>query len=869
MLPVSLDCQFLITPSSCGPYVASFSRLSVLYYPFVLCTLCCQFLWTVRVWLSLRLVYPMLPVSLDCSFLITPSSCVPYVASFSGLSVFDYPFVLCTLCYQFLWIVRFWLPLRPVYPMLPVSLDCPFLITPLSCVPYVTSFSGLSVSDYPFVLWTICCQFLSIVSFVLPLRLVYPILPVSLDCQFWLTFVLLPVSLDCPFLFTPSSCVPYVASFSGLSVFDYPFVLCNLCYQFLWIVSFWLPLRLVDPMLPVSLDCQFCITPSSCVPYVASFSGLSVFDYPFVLCTQCCQFLWIVRFWLPLRLVYPMLPVSLDCQFLITPSSCGPYVASFSRLSVCITTSSYVPHFASFSGLSVLITPSSCCQFLWIVCFWLPLRLVYSMLPESLDCQFLITLSSCVPYVASFSGLSVFDYPFVLCTLYCQFLWIVRFWLPLRLVASFSGLSVFDYPFVLCTLCCQFLWIVRFWLPLLLVYPMLPVSLDCPFLITPSSCVPNVTSFSGFSVFDYPFVLCTLCCQFLWIVCFWLPLRLVYSMLPVSLDCQFLFTPSSCGPYVASFSGLSVLITPSPCCQFLWIVRFWLPLRLVYPMLPVSLDCQFLITPSSCVPYDASFSRLLVLYYPFVLCTLCCQFLWIVSFDHSFVLLPVSLDCLFFITPSSCVPYVTSFSGLSVSDYPFVLCTLCCQFLSIVRFVLPLRLVYPMLPVSLDCQFWLPLRLAASFSELSVSDYPFVLCTLCCQFLWIVRSWLPLRLVYSMLPVSLDCPFLITPSSCVPYVASFSGLSVFDYPFVLCTLCYQFLWIVSLWLPLRLVDHMLPVSLDCQFWLPLRLVASFSGLSVFDYPFVLCTLCYQFLWIVSFWLPLRLVYPMMLVSLDF
>jgi hypothetical protein len=142
MLPVSLDCQFLITPSSCVPYVASFSRLSVLYYPFVLCTLFCQFLWIVRFWLPLRLGYPMLPVSLDCPFLITPSSCVPYVSCFSGLSVFDYPFVLCTLCYQSLWIVSLWLPLRLVYPMLPVSLDCPFLITPSSCVPYVASFSG-------------------------------------------------------------------------------------------------------------------------------------------------------------------------------------------------------------------------------------------------------------------------------------------------------------------------------------------------------------------------------------------------------------------------------------------------------------------------------------------------------------------------------------------------------------------------------------------------------------------------------------------------------------------------------------------------------------------------------------------------------
>ena len=557
----------------------------------------------------------MLPVSLDCPFLITPSSCVPYVANFSWLSVSDYPFVLCTLCCQFLWIVRFWLPLRLVYPMLPVSLDCPFFITPSSCVPYVTSFSGLSVSDYPFVLCTLCCQFLWIVSFDYP-------------------FVLLPVSLNCLFLITPSSCVSYVASFSGLSVLNYPFVLCTQCCQFLWIVRFWLPLRLVYPMLPVSLDCPFLITPSSCVPYATSFSGLSVSDYPFVLWTLCCQFLSIVSFWLPLRLVYPMLPVSLDCPFLITP----------------------------------------------------------------------ITPSSCVPNVA-----------------------------------SFSGLSVSDYPFVLYTQCCQFLWIVCFWLPLRLVYPMLPVSLDCQFLITPSSCIPYVASFSGLSVFDYPFVLCTLCYQFLWIVSFWLPLRLVDHMLPVSLDCQFCITPSSCVPYFSSFSGLSVLITPSSCCQFLWIVCFWLPLRLVYPMLPESLDCQFLITPSSCVPYVASFSGLSVFDYPFVLCTLCCQFLWIVHFllplRLVYPMLPVSLDCPFLITPSSCVPYVTSFSGLSVFDYPFVLCTLCCQFL------------------------------------------------------WIIRFWLPLHLVYPMLPVSLDSPFLIIPSSCVPYGASFSGLSVFDYPFVLCTLC--------------------------------------------------------------------------------
>jgi hypothetical protein len=83
------------------------------------------------------------------------------------------------------------------------------------------------------------------------------------------------------------SCVPTVASFSGLFVFalclvypmltvsldclSSPYVLCTQCYQFLWIV---------------------CLRLMSCVPNVASFSGLFVF----ALC-----------------LVYLMLTVSLDC----------------------------------------------------------------------------------------------------------------------------------------------------------------------------------------------------------------------------------------------------------------------------------------------------------------------------------------------------------------------------------------------------------------------------------------------------------------------------------------------------------------------------------------------------------------------------
>jgi hypothetical protein len=73
MLPVSLDFLFLLAPSvfsnvyfypvSCVPYVASFSSLSILLAP-----------------------------SIFSSVYFHPVSCVPYVASFSGFSIFACPF---------------------------------------------------------------------------------------------------------------------------------------------------------------------------------------------------------------------------------------------------------------------------------------------------------------------------------------------------------------------------------------------------------------------------------------------------------------------------------------------------------------------------------------------------------------------------------------------------------------------------------------------------------------------------------------------------------------------------------------------------------------------------------------------------------
>jgi hypothetical protein len=160
-----------------------------LYFCCALCTLYCQFFCIV---LFLRLVYPILPVFLFCTF---SSPCVPYIASFSVLYFF---FALCTLYCQFSWIVLF---LRLVYPILPVFLDYTFSSP---CVPYIASFPGLY---FFFALCSLYCQFSWIVLF---LRLVYPMLTVSLGRLLFTLFVFVYYT-RIVFLFCfSSSCVLYV-----------------------------------------------------------------------------------------------------------------------------------------------------------------------------------------------------------------------------------------------------------------------------------------------------------------------------------------------------------------------------------------------------------------------------------------------------------------------------------------------------------------------------------------------------------------------------------------------------------------------------------------------------------------------------------
>ena len=313
MLPLSLDCPFLIAPT-----VSSHDYL------------CCHCLWIFHSWLPLQFYLAFI-----------------YVAIVSGLSILDflYSFLSCLF-------------------MLPLSLDCPFLIAS-------TVFSHVYL----------CCHCLLIVHSWLPLQFSLTFIYVSivsrltiLDCPYsflWRLF-LLPLSLDCPFLIAPT-----------VSSHDYLYCHC------LWIVHSWLPL-------------QFSLTFIN----VAIVSGLSILDCPYTFLSRLF-----------------MLPLSLDCPFLIAPtvSSHVIYVAIVSRLSIldCL-----------YSFLSRLL-----------------------MLPLSLDCPFLIA-----PTVSSH------DY---LC---CQCLWIAP--------------TVSSHVY----LCCHCLLIVHSWLPYTFLWRlfMLPFSLDCPFLIAPT-----------------------------------------------------------------------------------------------------------------------------------------------------------------------------------------------------------------------------------------------------------------------------------------------------------------------------------------------------------------------------------------------
>ena len=702
MLPVPLDCPFSIASSS------------IVYLSRVLCAQCCQYPQIVHtLWL--------LPLSFICLV-----SCVPNVASAPRLFIL-YCFFLYRLFVSCL-----------VFPMLPMPLDCPFSIS-FSSIVYLSR-----------VLCAQCCQCLQIVHslLLLPLSficlvscvpnvasaprlsilyclffyrlfvscLVCPMLPVPLDCPFsgFFLYCLFVSCLVCPMLPVPLDCLFSIA-FSSIVYLSR--VLCSQCYQCLQIVHSLLPF-------PLSFICLV-----SCVPNVASTPRLSilycVFLYRlFVSCFMC-----------------PMLPVPLDGPFSMASSSivylsrvlcaqCCQYpqivhsLLLFPLSFICLVF--YVPNVASTPRLSILYASSSIVYLSRLLCSqcYQCLQIVHSLLPFPLS---FICLVSCVPNVASASRLSII-YGFFLYRLFVSCLVCPMLPVPLDCPFSIAFSSIVYLSRVLCSQCCQCLQIVHSLLRLplsficlvscvpnntnasrlsilycfflyrlfvsCLVFPMLPVPLYCPFSIAFSSIVYLSR------------VLCSQCYQCL---------QIVHSLLsfPLSFICLV-----SCVPNVASASRLSILY-----CFFLY--RLFVSC-LVCPMLPVPLDCPFSIAFSS------------IVYLSRVLCAQCCQCPQIV---HSLLLFPLSFICLV-----SCVPSVASASKMFIL-YCFFLYRL---FVSC--------LVFPMLPMPLDCSF------SIAFS--SIVYLSRVLCAQCCQCLLIVHSlWL--------LPLSFIC--LV---SCVPNVASTPKLSI-------------------------------------------------------------------------------------------
>ena len=165
-----------------------------------------------------------------------------------------------------------------------------------------------------------------------------------------------------------------------------------------------------------------------------------------------------------------MLPVSLDCPYLIAPSIFFNVYLSY----LCLFVYSGVKHILCFVFVLfffVLVLYTLC--FSALSCFPVSLNCPFPCFPVSLDCP--VSLFLWIVLFPCFSVLSCFPV-----SLYCPvslFLWIVPF-------PCFSGLSCFSV-----LSCFPVFWIVLF--PRFSGLSCFPVSLDCPVSIV-SSVFSNV-----------------------------------------------------------------------------------------------------------------------------------------------------------------------------------------------------------------------------------------------------------------------------------------------------------------------------------------------------------------------------------------
>ena len=318
-----------------------------------------------------------------------------------------------------------------LYPVLPMSMDCPVLFVIVLClVPSLANVYGLFMDP---VLFVIALYLVPSVANVYGLSSL--VCDRSVSCAMSTSVAnVYGLSMDCPVLFVIVLClVPSLANVYGLSsLVCNRSVSCAQCCQCLWIVqsSLW-SLCILCPVLPMSMDCPVLfVIALYLVPSVANVYGLSsLVCNRSVSCAQYCQCLWIVHGLWSFCILYPVLPMSMNCSVsasLVCDRSVSclwslcilcPVLPMFMDCPVLFVIVLYlVSSVANVYGLFSLVCDrpvscAQCCLCLWIVqsCLW-SLCIVCPVLPMSMDCPVLfVIILYLVPSVAYISGLSSLD----------------------------------------------------------------------------------------------------------------------------------------------------------------------------------------------------------------------------------------------------------------------------------------------------------------------------------------------------------------------------------------------------------------------------------------------------------------------------
>ena len=432
-----------------------------------------------------------------CVFLCLSFSCVLYTLGVQHILWCGFPLFVFLLCLVYPWC--------PTHIVVWFSFVC---LSPVSCIPLVSNtYCGVVFLCLSFscVLYTLGIQHILWCGFPLFVFLLCPVYPwCPPHIMVWFSFACL----------SPVSCIPLVSNTYYGVVFlclSFSCVLYTLGIQhILWcgFPLFVFLLCLVYPWCPTHIVVWFsfvCLSPVSCIPLVSNtYCGVVIFCLSFscVLYTLGIQhILWcgFPLFVFLLCLVYPWCPTHIVVWFsfvCLSPVSCIPLVSNTycGVVFLCVSFSCALyalgVHHILWCGFPLLV---------FLLC------LVYPWCPTHIVVWFsFVRLSpvSCIPLVSNTYCGVVFLCLSFSCALYAlgvqHILWC-------------------GFPLFVFLLCFVYSW-----------YPTHIVVWFSFVRLSPVSCIPLVSNtYCGvvFLCLSFSCILYTLCCQFLWIVQFWLLLR--------------------------------------------------------------------------------------------------------------------------------------------------------------------------------------------------------------------------------------------------------------------------------------------------------------------------------------------------------